>query len=65
MADWRTLEARLPFRFKDRELLRQALVHTSYLNENPGIGVGSNERSHTEHTRRVTFDKGAGIRTPD
>ena len=44
MADWRTLEARLPFRFKNRELLRQALVHTSYLNENPGIGVGSNER---------------------
>ena len=44
MADWRTLEAELPFKFKDQELLRQALVHTSYLNENPGIGVGSNER---------------------
>ena len=44
MADWRALEAKLPYRFKQRELLRQALVHTSYLNENPGIGVGSNER---------------------
>jgi ribonuclease-3 len=44
LADWRTLEDALPFPFKDRELLRQALVHTSYLNENPGIGVGSNER---------------------
>lgn len=44
MADWRTLEAQLPFKFKEHELLRQALVHTSYLNENPGIGVGSNER---------------------
>ena len=28
-------------------------------------GVGSNERSHTEHSSRFTFDKGAGIRTPD
>ncbi len=44
MSDWRTLEAQLPFSFKDQDLLRQALVHTSYLNENPGIGVGSNER---------------------
>jgi ribonuclease III len=44
VADWRTLEPELPFSFKDRDLLRQALVHTSYLNENPGIGVGSNER---------------------
>jgi ribonuclease-3 len=44
VADWRTLEAELPFTFKNQELLRQALVHTSYLNENPGIGVGSNER---------------------
>ena len=44
VADWKTLEAQLPFKFKDRELLRQALIHTSYLNENPGIGVGSNER---------------------
>lgn len=44
VGDWRALEAKLPYRFKDRELLRQALVHTSFLNENPGIGVGSNER---------------------
>jgi ribonuclease-3 len=44
VADWRTLDASLPFRFKNPDLLRQALVHTSYLNENPGIGVGSNER---------------------
>jgi ribonuclease-3 len=44
VADWRTLEAELPFAFRNQDLLRQALVHTSYLNENPGIGVGSNER---------------------
>ena len=35
---------RLRITFKDPTLLRQALVHTSYLNENPGIDVGSNER---------------------
>src|SRR5437867_459893 len=44
LADWRTLEPKLPFTFKNRDLLRQALIHTSYLNENPGIGIGSNER---------------------
>ncbi|MBI2723690.1 MAG: ribonuclease III [Chloroflexi bacterium] len=44
MADRRTLETRLRLKFKDPSLLRQALVHTSYLNENPGIEVGSNER---------------------
>jgi ribonuclease-3 len=42
--DWKELEARLRLRFKNPNLLKQALVHTSYLNENPGIGVGSNER---------------------
>jgi ribonuclease-3 len=44
VGDWRALQQTLPYTFKDSELLRQALVHTSYLNENPGIGVGSNER---------------------
>ena len=44
MADWKELEARLHLKFKNPALLRQALVHTSYLNENPGIDVGSNER---------------------
>jgi ribonuclease-3 len=42
--DWRDLEARLSLKFKKRDLLKQALIHTSYLNENPGIGLGSNER---------------------
>ena len=44
MPDWKALEARLHLRFKNPVLLKQALVHTSYLNENPGIDVGSNER---------------------
>ena len=42
--DWRELATKLRLTFKDPALLRQALVHTSYLNENPGIDVGSNER---------------------
>jgi ribonuclease-3 len=44
LPDWKELSARLRLTFKDPTLLRQALVHTSYLNENPGIDVGSNER---------------------
>jgi ribonuclease-3 len=44
LQDWRALSKRLGLTFKDPSLLRQALVHTSYLNENPGIDVGSNER---------------------
>ncbi len=44
LADRKGLEARLHLKFKHPQLLRQALVHTSYLNENPGIGTGSNER---------------------
>lgn len=41
---WKELSELLRLSFKDPSLLRQALIHTSYLNENPGIGVGSNER---------------------
>lgn len=42
--NWRALEKELGIKFKNRDLLKQALIHTSYLNENPGIGLGSNER---------------------
>ena len=38
------LEKRLGVRFKDRSLLRLALMHSSYLNENPGEALESNER---------------------
>lgn len=44
MPDWSALEERLGVRFKDSALLREALTHSSYLNENPGAGIGSNER---------------------
>lgn len=38
------LEKILKIKFKDRELLRQALVHRSYLNENPSFSLAHNER---------------------
>jgi ribonuclease III len=38
------LEAVLEVAFGDRDLLRRAVVRRSYLNENPGFGLGSNER---------------------
>jgi ribonuclease-3 len=44
LPDWKELEERLHLKFKQPALLKQALVHTSFLNENPGIDVGSNER---------------------
>jgi len=38
------LEERLGVQFKDRSLLRLALTHSSYLNENPQESLESNER---------------------
>jgi len=38
------LEGRLGVKFKDPTFLRQALVHSSYVNENPGLEPESNER---------------------
>ncbi len=38
------VEDRLGYRFNNPDLLRQALVHRSYLNENPGLGLPDNER---------------------
>lgn len=34
----------IKIKFKSKELLRQALVHRSYLNENPGFSLSHNER---------------------
>ena len=44
MLDLTSLEENLGVSFKNRELLEQALVHRSYLNENPDFRLGSNER---------------------
>lgn len=38
------LEERIGLKFKNKELLRQALVHRSYINENPDFGLEHNER---------------------
>lgn len=44
MKDFSLLEKKLGVKFKDRELLTQAFVHRSYLNENPSLGLEQNER---------------------
>lgn len=42
--DFSELEKTLKIKFKDVNLLRQALVHRSYLNENPNFELAHNER---------------------
>lgn len=44
MAKPTDLEKRLGITFKNPELLQKALVHSSYVNENPGAAPESNER---------------------
>ncbi len=44
MADLAALQQTLGMSFNDSSLLEQALVHSSYVNENPGIAPASNER---------------------
>ncbi|MFA4818693.1 MAG: ribonuclease III [Patescibacteria group bacterium] len=44
MKDFSELEINLGCKFKDPDLLRQSLVHRSYLNENPGFNLPHNER---------------------
>jgi len=38
------LEKKLKIKFKDKNLLKNALIHRSFLNENPDFKFGSNER---------------------
>jgi len=44
LPDHDSLEERLDISFNDKNLLNQALVHSSFLNENPGVFTESNER---------------------
>ena len=44
MADLAVLQQILGVAFKDLSLLEQALIHSSYINENPGLALTSNER---------------------
>jgi len=42
--DFTDLQKKLQFKFKNLNLLKQAFVHRSYLNENPAFELGHNER---------------------
>lgn len=44
MNDLSQFESKLSLKFKNRDLLLQALTHRSYLNENPSFRLGHNER---------------------
>lgn len=44
MRDIASLETVLGVEFSDKSILQQALVHRSYLNENPDLSLTSNER---------------------
>ncbi|MFC1949012.1 ribonuclease III [Chloroflexota bacterium] len=44
MSDLAALQKNLGVIFKDASLLEQALTHSSYINENPGSALPSNER---------------------
>jgi len=44
MKDFSQLEKKLKIKFKNQDLLKQALVHRSYINENPGFELSHNER---------------------
>jgi len=44
ISDLAKLQKRLGVKFKNDGLLKQALVHRSYLNEHPDFKMGHNER---------------------
>ncbi len=44
MIDFSKFEQATQVSFKDKELLRQAFIHRSYINENPGVKLSHNER---------------------
>lgn len=44
MASLKKLEAKIGLNFKSQEILQQAMVHRSYLNEHPEFASGHNER---------------------
>ena len=44
MKDFTPLEKKLGLRFKNKDLLKQAFCHRSYLNENPDFYLDQNER---------------------
>lgn len=44
MKDFSQLEKKLNFQFKNKDLLTEAFIHRSYINENPKVNLSHNER---------------------
>lgn len=44
MIDFKEFEKNTKISFKDKNLLKQAFIHRSYINENPGSNLSHNER---------------------
>lgn len=44
MADFKKFEKEINIEFNNKDLLTQAFIHRSYLNENSKLGIGHNER---------------------
>lgn len=44
MKDFSEFEAKHGLQFKNKNLIKQAFIHRSFINENPGVGVSHNER---------------------
>jgi len=44
LIDWQALQQIIGINFKDKFLLQQAFIHSSYTNENPGAPITDNER---------------------
>ncbi|MFA6098958.1 MAG: ribonuclease III [Patescibacteria group bacterium] len=44
MKDFSKLEKKIKVKFANQDLLKQAMVHRSYLNEHPSFSLGHNER---------------------
>jgi len=71
MKDFSLFEKKIGIAFKDKDLLKQAFIHRSYINENPNIGLSHNERLEflgdavlelvvTDHLYRTYTDKTEG-----
>lgn len=44
MIDFEEFEKKIKISFKDKNILKQAFIHRSYINENSGTGLSHNER---------------------
>jgi ribonuclease-3 len=44
LVDWQALQQLIGIEFKDEAFLKQAFIHSSYTNENPGSPITDNER---------------------